>query len=92
VESPDPIRGAVPKAFVALAAGHAPSAALAGEILGHARTILGPFRRIRRIEFCELPKTISGKIRRVELRRAEAQRRAEGIEAAHEWSDENLSP
>ncbi len=83
VESPDPIRAAVPKAFIALAAGYQPSAKLAGEILDHARRILGPFKRIRRIEFCELPKTISGKIRRIELRQREAARRAQGIEAAH---------
>ena len=91
VESPDPIRAAVPKAFVALAAGYQPSAALAGDILAHARRLLGPFKRIRRIEFCELPKTISGKIRRIELRQREAARRAEGVEAEHEWSDEDLA-
>jgi acetyl-CoA synthetase len=90
VESPDPIRAAVPKAFIALAAGHQPSAALAAEILAHARVALGPFKRIRRIEFCELPKTISGKIRRIELRQIEAARRAAGIEAEWEWSDEGL--
>ncbi len=91
VESPDSIRAAVPKAFVALAAGYQPSAALAGEILDHARVLLGPFKRIRRIEFCELPKTISGKIRRIELRRIEAARRAEGVECALEWSDDTLA-
>jgi acetyl-CoA synthetase len=91
VESPDPIRAAVPKAFIALAPGYQPSAVLAGEILNHARVLLGPFKRIRRIEFCELPKTISGKIRRIELRQREAAQRAAGGEVEHEWSDESLA-
>ena len=74
VPSPDPVRGSVPKAFVALRAGHAPSKALAGEILAFARDRLAPYKRIRGMEFFELPKTLSGKIRRVELRRLEASR------------------
>ncbi|WP_410792149.1 AMP-binding protein [Kribbella sp. C-35] len=72
VPSPDPVRLAVPKAYVVLAAGHAPSRELAGEILAFCREHLAPYKRIRRIEFAELPKTISGKIRRVELRADEA--------------------
>ncbi len=71
VASPDPVRTAVPKAFVTLVAGSAPSAELAGEILMFVRERLAPYKRIRRLEFHELPKTISGKIRRIELRRAE---------------------
>jgi len=71
VPSPDPVRLAVPKAFVVLAAGHEPTAETARDILDHCRARLAPFKRIRRIEFAELPKTISGKIRRVELRGAE---------------------
>jgi acetyl-CoA synthetase len=74
VPSPDPVRGNVPKAFVALRAGFAPSKALAGEILGFARERLAPYKRIRGLEFFDLPKTLSGKIRRVELRRLEASR------------------
>ncbi len=68
VPSPDPVRLAVPKAFVALAPGYAPSAELAAEILAFAKGKLAPYKRVRRLEFAELPKTISGKIRRVELR------------------------
>ncbi|GAA1597541.1 MULTISPECIES: AMP-binding protein [Kribbella] len=72
VPSPDPVRLAVPKAYVVLAAGHEPSRELAGEILAFCREHLAPYKRIRRLEFAELPKTISGKIRRVELRADEA--------------------
>lgn len=68
VPSPDATRLAVPKAYVALAAGHEPSAATAASILSYAREHLAAYKRIRRIEFAELPKTVSGKIRRVELR------------------------
>ena len=73
VPAPDELRLAVPKAYVTLAAGHRPSKELAGDILRHCREHLAPYKRIRRIEFAELPKTISGKIRRVELRTAEEQ-------------------
>jgi acetyl-CoA synthetase len=71
VPCPDPIRTAVPKAFVVLASGREPSADVARSILVFCRERLAPYKRIRRLEFAELPKTISGKIRRVELRRAE---------------------
>jgi acetyl-CoA synthetase len=72
VPAPDPVRLAVPKAYVVLAAGWAPDADTAGAIFGWCRDRLAPFQRIRRLEFAELPKTISGKIRRVELRNREA--------------------
>jgi acetyl-CoA synthetase len=68
VPAPDPIRLAVPKAYVVLAAGHEPTADTAVSILVFCREHLAPYKRIRRLEFAELPKTISGKIRRVELR------------------------
>ncbi|SBW22799.1 AMP-binding protein [Protofrankia symbiont of Coriaria ruscifolia] len=71
VPSPDAIRLAVPKAYVVLADGYEPDRATALSILRHARQQLAPYKRIRRLEFAELPKTISGKIRRVELRRRE---------------------
>jgi acetyl-CoA synthetase len=71
VPSPDPLRLAVPKAYVAVAAGHEPDRDTALAILAHARERLAPYKRIRRLEFAELPKTISGKIRRVELRARE---------------------
>jgi len=68
VPSPDPLRLAVPKAYVALAPGHQPTRETALSILAYAREHLAPYKRVRRLEFGELPKTISGKIRRVELR------------------------
>jgi acetyl-CoA synthetase len=69
VPSPDPVRLAVPKAYVKLAPGHAPTSETALAILVFAREHLAPYKRIRRLEFSdELPKTISGKIRRIELR------------------------
>jgi acetyl-CoA synthetase len=71
VPAPDPTRLAVPKAYVSLAAGWAPDRATADAIFAHAHRSLAPYQRIRRIEFMELPKTISGKIRRVELRARE---------------------
>ncbi len=71
VPSPDPLRLAVPKAYVALAPGHEPTAEVAESILKHCREGLAPYKRIRRLEFFDLPKTVSGKIRRVELRKRE---------------------
>ncbi|WP_443586315.1 AMP-binding enzyme, partial [Salmonella enterica] len=68
VPSPDPLRLAVPKAYVVLTAGHAAGPEVARDILTFCRDRLAPYKRIRRIEFAELPKTISGKIRRVDLR------------------------
>jgi acetyl-CoA synthetase len=85
VPSPDPTRLAEPKAFVVLAPGAEANAETAASILAHARAALGPYKRVRRIEFADLPKTISGKIRRVELRALEAKRRADGVRGALEW-------
>jgi acetyl-CoA synthetase len=91
VPSPDPMRLAVPKAFLALAPGHAADRATALSILRHCRTALAPFKRVRRLEFAELPKTISGKIRRVELRRAEAATQRSGKRAALEFWEDDFS-
>jgi acetyl-CoA synthetase len=91
VPSPDPMRLAVPKAFLALAPGHTPDRATALSIFKHCRTALAPFKRVRRLEFAELPKTISGKIRRVELRRAEATNRRGGNRASLEFWEEDFS-
>jgi acetyl-CoA synthetase len=77
VPVPDATRTALPKAFIALAEGHEANSATAASIFAHLRTRLAPYKRVKRIEFAELPKTISGKIRRVELRRAEALRAGE---------------
>ncbi|MBO4224884.1 AMP-binding protein [Bradyrhizobium neotropicale] len=72
VPSPDPIRLAIPKAYVLLVSGVERSPETALSIFGHLHTRLAPFKRIRKIELVtELPKTISGKIRRVQLRRLE---------------------
>ncbi len=69
VPAPDAVRLAVPKAYIMLVGGHEASAETAESILRHCRENLAPFQRLRRLEFVtELPKTISGKIRRVELR------------------------
>jgi acetyl-CoA synthetase len=68
VPSPDPVRLSVPKAYVTLTPGHEPTAETARSILAWARQQLAPYKRVRRLEFAELPKTVSGKIRRVELR------------------------
>jgi acetyl-CoA synthetase len=89
VPAPDALRLAVPKAYVVLAAGFEPTDATAKEILRFARERLAPFQRVRRIEFFELPKTISGKIRRVELRDRE-ERVAEGVVVAVEWRDDQF--
>jgi acetyl-CoA synthetase len=91
VPSPDPLRLAVPKAYLALVPGHAPDRATALSIFRHCRTALAPFKRVRRIEFAELPKTISGKIRRVELRRAEAANRRDDKRVALEFREEDFS-
>ena len=71
VPSPDPVRLAVVKAYVALAPGVEASRETALSILEYARDHLAPYQRVRRLEFFDLPKTISGKIRRVELRQRE---------------------
>jgi acetyl-CoA synthetase len=78
VPSPDALRLAVPKAYVSLAAGHEPTRETALGILAYARAHLAPYKRVRRLEFAALPKTISGKIRRVELRTQEADRHGRG--------------
>lgn len=76
VASPDPIRGDVVKAFVILAPGHQPSSGLAVDLQEHVKRVTAPYKYPREIEFTlELPKTISGKIRRVELRQREQQRK-----------------
>ena len=76
VPAPDPVRTAVVKAFIVLRPGSQPSRDAALSVFRHSRKALAPYKRVRRIEFAELPKTISGKIRRVELRRVESARAA----------------
>lgn len=89
VPSPDHLRLSVPKAFISLAAKYEPNRETARSIFCHIRSRLAPYKRVRRITFSELPKTISGKIRRVELRRAEAARR-NGVTPQGEFQEEDF--
>ncbi|MFI6348326.1 AMP-binding protein [Streptomyces sp. NPDC050560] len=85
VPAPDPVRLAVPKAYIVLAEGHTPDADTAKQLFAHSRAVLAPYKRVRRIEFAELPKTVSGKIRRIELR----ERTAAG--APDEYREEDVT-
>ena len=90
VPSPDPIRLAVPKAFVVLVPGQEPSKDLAFDIMKYAREHLAPYKRIRRIEFAPLPKTISGKIRRVELKADEETAIEGGAPGTHAYTEDDF--
>lgn len=83
VPAPDALRLNVPKAYVVLADGWEPGPDTAKLLFEHSRAVLAPYKRVRRIEFAELPKTVSGKIRRIELR----ERTAEGSAAEYEEGD-----
>ncbi|MFI6494157.1 AMP-binding protein [Streptomyces sp. NPDC050564] len=72
VPAPDELRLAVPKAYIVLAESYEPGPDTAKVLFEHSRTVLAPYKRIRRLEFGALPKTVSGKIRRIELREATA--------------------
>ncbi len=74
VPSPDSVRGFVPKAYLILAPGHTADPETARSIFGFLRERVSAYKLVRRIEFSDLPKTISGKIRRVELRGQEQNR------------------
>lgn len=91
VPSPDPLRLSVPKAFITVSGESTPDNALARTILAFARQQLAPYKRIRRIEFVvELPKTISGKIRRVDLRNGEHERRDHDQREEKEYFEEDF--
>ncbi len=90
VPAPDELRLAVVKAYVALAPGWEPTEQTAVEILRYAREHLAPWQRVRRVEFAELPKTISGKIRRVELREREVAVATGGPVPGTEWRDDQF--
>ncbi len=90
VPSPDPLRLNVPKAYVLLAAGYQPSGELAQSIMEFCRERVAPYKRIRRLEFGDLPKTISGKIRRVELRGQETVPR-EPVRGVTEFWEEDFT-
>ncbi|MGW8725582.1 AMP-binding protein [Streptomyces sp. NPDC055808] len=87
VPSPDPLRLAVPKAYVELVGGYRADAATAGALFGHARARLAPYKRVRRLEFrAALPKTESGKIRRALLR----EEASAGL-GGEEWREEQFA-
>jgi acetyl-CoA synthetase len=88
VPSPDPVRLAVPKAYVLLAAGRVASPELAQSIMAFCRERVAPYKRIRRVEFGDLPKTISGKIRRVELRGLETSRPSSPRGTTEFWEED----
>ncbi len=88
VPAPDAVRLSVPKAYLVLVEGYQPSRELAEQILAFCREQLAPYKRIRRLQFAELPKTISGKIRRVDLRTAEAGRG--DVRAPGEYREEDF--
>jgi acetyl-CoA synthetase len=91
VPSPDPIRLAIPKAYVLCTAGVERTPETALSIFRHLHTRLAPFKRIRRIELVtELPKTISGKIRRVQLRRLEHDDNREDALRGKEFREEDF--
>jgi acyl-coenzyme A synthetase/AMP-(fatty) acid ligase len=79
VGKPDALRGEIVKAFVVLTPGHTPSPALATQLQEHVKQVTAPYKYPREIEFVtDLPKTISGKIRRTELRQLERERARAG--------------
>jgi acetyl-CoA synthetase len=90
VPQPDETRLAVPKAYVALAEGWEANADTAKAVMSYARDHLAPYLKVRRVEFFELPKTISGKIRRVELRRREDEAYRSGAPIDSEYRYEDL--
>ena len=91
VGSPDPVRYQLVKAFVILKPGYEPSADLALELFEHCRKLLAGYKMPRIIEFVtDLPKTISGKIKRKDLRKMEEENKKKGIRGEHEYYYEEL--
>ncbi|MFB9123058.1 AMP-dependent synthetase [Paraburkholderia dipogonis] len=90
VPSADALRLSVPKAFVTVRQGYEAGPELARAVFAFSREKLAPYKRIRRLQFSELPKTISGKIRRVELRRREMEREAEPARLPDEYWEEDF--
>ncbi len=90
VPSPDELRGFVPKAYVIPAPGYEATAATATEIFSFMRERVSGYKLVRRLEFADLPKTISGKIRRVELRGQEASREGQGPRTEAEFIEADL--
>lgn len=92
VPAPDEVRLAVPKAYVSLVPGYEWNAETAKSVLAHCREHLSPWQRVRRIEEAELPKTISGKIRRVELRHREEDLAKGAVEASGQEFRDDMFP
>ena len=90
VPSPDAVRLSVPKAFCVLRGDATPSRAVALDIFRFVRARLPAYKRVRRLEFAELPKTISGKIRRVELRLLEQRRFGSGERGPAEFREDEF--
>jgi acetyl-CoA synthetase len=90
VPAPEETRLNAVKAYVALAPGWTADEGTALAVLQYARQQLPPFQRVRRLEFFDLPKTISGKIRRVELRQREADAARDGVALPDEWRDDRF--
>lgn len=90
VGAPDETRLNITKAYITLTAGAEPGADAAVAILAHAREALPPYMRVRRVEFFELPKTTSGKIRRIELRQREVAAYDAGERIVTEWREEDF--
>ncbi len=90
VPAPDAVRLAVPKAYLVLVEGSSPDAVTAESIFAFARERLAPWQRVRRLEFAELPKTISGKIRRVELRGRENDLARDDVRPDGEFRDDDF--
>ncbi|MBV9910266.1 MAG: AMP-binding protein [Hyphomicrobiales bacterium] len=90
VPAPDPVRYTIAKGYVALAQGCAPDRETAAAIFKHMRGRLSAYKLVRRLEFYELPKTVSGKIRRVELRQRESALAERGERAEAEFRIEDF--
>ena len=90
VPAPDPVRYTIAKGYIALAKGHAADSATAAAIFSHMRGRLSAYKLVRRLEFFELPKTVSGKIRRVELRQRESGLAERGERAGAEFRIEDF--
>ncbi|MEM8924233.1 MAG: AMP-binding protein [Actinomycetota bacterium] len=90
VPSPDELRGNVPKAYVIVTPGHEADAATAADIFGFMREKVPGYKLVRRLEFADLPKTISGKIRRVDLRGQEDVRDGQGPRTDAEFIEADL--
>lgn len=90
IPSPDPVRLSVPKAVIFLTKGFEPTKDLALSIMTHSRVKLAPFKRIRRLEFSDLPKTVSGKIRRMELQVRENKKVSTQEKSPYEFWEEDF--